>query len=659
MPSHPSVTPAAAAASPLRSFARFELRQLVGRSMTTMLWSVVDPQHGGAVLLALPRSRAPDADKLDGWLQAARKTARLEHPQLAKVIEVGHHEQWPYIVCEAVGVPLAERFAALGAGPQEAARWIAEALDGLAFAHDAGLLHGDLQPHFLQIGDDGRLRVVGLQVAPLLWGDGSANAQMDTAQLQAQRRGAARDVVAAGCVLHQLLAGAPPLDEADIGRAIDRLPPQGREILRLPFTLPRPVADGLRAIVNRATDTDERRRYQGARSLARALLGWIEADSAQDGDPHARLLQRIAQHGVLPALPGGAMRAVRLASSERGHTGGVAEAVLRDPALAFELLRAVNSAHVRASQLGGGSTVLTLRRAIAMLGLDGLRRAAEVLKPWPGVLDEARAPTLQAAVLQAKRAARLAQAIRPAGYDAEVVYLVALLQNLGRLVVRYHHAEEAEQIHRLMWPQEEPAPAVHGEQAAPAAVRAMSEEAASYAVLGWQTESIGVAVARQWGLDESAQHMLRRLPVDTPVRHADGDEDMLRAVASCANECIDALWLRDALRGPALAKIAQRYARLLGLAPRELQQALQEAARSDGAPLQETQPFAVDESPQPKDPLQAAQTQPNNAKPAAPAQPKNLSPAAPAQPGLDMGATARAVPAQGGARSPIRELGTP
>ena len=116
---------------------------------------------------------------------------------------------------------------------------------------------------------------------------------------------------------------------------------------------------------------------------------------------------------------------------------------------------------------------------------------------------------------------------------------------------------------------------------------------------------------------------------------------------------------RDALRGPALAKIAQRYARLLGLAPRELQQALQEAARSDGAPLQETQPFAVDESPQPKDPLQAAQTQPNNAKPAAPAQPKNLSPAAPAQPGLDMGATARAVPAQGGARSPIRELGTP
>ena len=42
-------------------------------------------------------------------------------------------------------------------------------------------------------------------------------------------------------------------------------------------------------------------------------------------------------------------------------------------------------------------------------------------------------------------AGHTAQALRPPGYDPEVVYLVAVLQNLGRLLVQYHFPDEAEQ----------------------------------------------------------------------------------------------------------------------------------------------------------------------------------------------------------------------
>ncbi len=61
----------------------------------------------------------------------------------------------------------------------------------------------------------------------------------------------------------------------------------------------------------------------------------------------------------------------------------------------------------------------------------------------------------------------------------------------------------------------------------------MSEQAASYAVLGTDIEGIGAAVARHWGLD-SVLHLIHRMPLATPPRAIDNDDDMLPAVASCA-----------------------------------------------------------------------------------------------------------------------------
>lgn len=109
----------------------------------------------------------------------------------------------------------------------------------------------------------------------------------------------------------------------------------------------------------------------------------------------------------------------------------------------------------------------------------------------------------------------------------------------------------------------------------------MSEESAAYAVLGVDIESLGAAVARHWGLGDEVQHMIRRLPVNKPVRHPDSDADMLRAAASAANEAVDAMTRLPTPRiGAALAHVAQRYARVLELSPKELQEALQGARAS-------------------------------------------------------------------------------
>jgi non-specific serine/threonine protein kinase len=260
-------------------------------------------------------------------------------------------------------------------------------------------------------------------------------------------------------------------------------------------------------------------------------------------------------------------QATRLALMEGEHTVELAEVVLQDMALAFEMLRLVNSAQVRNAQAVGSGPVLTMRRAIAMLGLDSVRRAASAIRPWPGPLDEAAATQLAQLIDRCKQAGRLALALRPAGFDAEVVVLITALQNLGRLIVHYHFADEAQQIARLTQPAPSPR---EGEPEEPG----MSEESASFAVLGADIEAIGLAVARSWGLHDSLIYMMRRLPVHTPVRTAAKGDEIVRTLCSCANEAADALGLPAARQLGALQKVVARYGRQFDMSLRDLQGAL-------------------------------------------------------------------------------------
>ena len=71
--------------------------------------------------------------------------------------------------------------------------------------------------------------------------------------------------------------------------------------------------------------------------------------------------------------------------------------------------------------------------------------------------------------------------------------------------------------------------------------------------------------------------MIRRLPADVPVRKPDSDDELLRIVASAANEAVDALELPPAKVAAALNEVVVRYARTLRLTTRILHDALRDA----------------------------------------------------------------------------------
>lgn len=568
----------AGAKGPVRKFGRFQLLRLLGKSDRSMAWAVIDSRSQLECALIMPRQQVLDEAKTREWRETVERSARLSHPCVVPVLEIGEQDHWPYVVYDrSRSTTWLERFSREGWPPADVARWTAEAAQGLAYAHEAGVAHHDLQPWMLVITDEGRAAVWGLEVAA-----GSLTSGGAIPSRQAQRQVAERDVLGLGLVMYQALAGEPALDEPDVDKVVHRLPPWGTEIVRLPWALRRPVPDPLRAMVNRATDRQERHRYRSARTLQKALEGWLKTIGDHQSGPLALLMDRIAAAGVLPAQPGGAERVAHLALMERCRTNELADLVLGDIALTFELLRLVNVAKVSSD-----GPILMLRRAIAMLGINGVRRAALGLRAWPGPMNEPAAVEMQSLIGRVHQAARLAVRLVPAGYDSEVIYLITLMQNLGRLVVQYHFPEEAHQIQRLMTTLEA------GHAGATESQPGMSPEAASFAVLGADVDELGQAVARHWGLDDSVLGMFRRIGLTEGRHGSSGDGDVLRHAASCANDLLESTWLPP-LRAQLIQRQAiQRHAKILGISGREMLEALQNELRVPAVPKKVSLPESI------------------------------------------------------------------
>jgi non-specific serine/threonine protein kinase len=564
----PGVATAAPAPAPAaRPFGRFLLTQLLGRSSATMAWLARDPRAKMDVMLMMPRKPPGNRAGLDAWTDAARRASRLTHPRLLAPIEIGHHEHWPFQVYDRLQgfTVLTETLNGRKPPPPlDVATWCLDLLEGLAYAHDAAVAHGDLGLHSLMLDKQGRIAVWGLACAVQGGAVADGNA-LDPSVLREHRAASDRDVLATGLLLHGLLANSPALDEPDLPNAIHRV--MAQEIVRLPWTLPHPVPEALRAIVNRATDRHEKRRYLSARSFDRALSGWRKVEAKEGGGAIALLVDRLHSVGHLPARPGLAQRVVQVARMENQRIDDLADVILEDTALSFELLRMVNSVHYGAER---EAAVTTVRRALQLVGVSGLRRAASAMRAWPGPLNEEGARGLDQGLKLACLAGHLAEGLVPAGLDAESALLAAQLQHLGKLLALYHFPDEAQQILLLMQPQ----PALNpGEPITPG----LSENAAAMAVLGVDLQSLAMAVAKHWGLDDSMQEIMQPLAPDRTVRSPDSVADWLRLVASCANETLDAARKVGPAQNKAFATVAGRYAKTLDYSPEALKEALKAA----------------------------------------------------------------------------------
>jgi serine/threonine-protein kinase len=170
-------------------------------------------------LKRLAENLARDEDLRRRFLREARLAARLAHPNVVRVFDVGEDDGRPFIAMEYVeGQTLAELIARRGRLPAgEAATLGMQMCAGLAAAHAAGLVHRDVKPQNLLLGTDGTLKLGDFGVA--VGHEGTrltlAGTVLGTAGYLApeQARGeqvtAAADIYAVGGVLYELLTGEP------------------------------------------------------------------------------------------------------------------------------------------------------------------------------------------------------------------------------------------------------------------------------------------------------------------------------------------------------------------------------------------------------------------------------------------------------------------
>jgi protein-disulfide isomerase len=263
-PTEPETLPAF---HPGQVVGRFELGREIGRGGFGQVYEARDRELGRNVAFKALRARS----KLDlgegRLLREAEAAARLSHPNIVTLYDVGRSEQGPYLVLELLeGRTLAER-RAQGALPLREALGIGgEVAKGLAHAHAHGVVHRDLTPGNVFLCDDGQVKVLDFGMAHAFGQrkvDGGTRAYMAPEQARGAPEDERTDVFALGVILHEMLSGERPFPDAEA--LASSSPAPGLEV---------PEAPALGELVGRMLEKDPVKRPRDAGEVLSALTAF-------------------------------------------------------------------------------------------------------------------------------------------------------------------------------------------------------------------------------------------------------------------------------------------------------------------------------------------------------------------------------------------------
>ena len=301
-------------ATPLpASFGDYELLEELGRGGMGVVYRARQRSLGRTVALKmlLRRDLASPAD-LARFRSEAEAAARLDHPGIVPIFEVGEHDGLPFYSMRLIeGTTLAKRLAAGPLPPREAAALLAKVADAVQAAHDRGVLHRDLKPSNILIDQAGEPLVSDFGLAKRLEDSESVThtgailgtpCYMSPEQAAGSRGdvGPASDVWSLGAILYQTICGRPPFQASTpmdtLLAVLEVDPPAPRSVS--------PTADrDLEMIALKSLQKPQDLRYATAADLAadlRAALAGEPIAARQGGmaDVVARLF-RETHHAVV------------------------------------------------------------------------------------------------------------------------------------------------------------------------------------------------------------------------------------------------------------------------------------------------------------------------------------------------------------------------
>ncbi|MBI3268670.1 MAG: protein kinase [Planctomycetes bacterium] len=314
-PGAPGRTPTTAPSSALdaeagRPFGRYRLLERLGAGGMGIVWKAWDTDLRRVI--ALKQIREPDAggrDAVERFLREARVAARLRHPNIVPVHDVGIVDGTHFLTMDLVAGRTLQSWLdegrdsrragareALGRLRQEVAL-LAEVADAIAHAHEQGIVHRDLKPGNVLLDGAGRpfvtdfglAKEVGLPAATpataeihrslTLTGQALGTpAYMSPEQAlgDAARIGPGSDVWALGAILYEILTGETPFERA--GSAWDMLRAVVHDEPVRPRARHRFAPAELEGACLHALEKDPAARYRTAAEMAEELRRWLRGE---------------------------------------------------------------------------------------------------------------------------------------------------------------------------------------------------------------------------------------------------------------------------------------------------------------------------------------------------------------------------------------------
>ncbi len=295
-------------------FGRYQLLAELGRGGMGVVLKAWDTQlkRVVAVKQVLPDRAGPEW--VERFLREAQSAARLRHPAVVAIHDVGVVDGQHYFTCDFVEGTSLEALAKTSVPVRRAVELVRTVAEALASAHAQGIVHRDVKPGNVLVDAAGRPYVTDFGLAKdvadehraALTTEGDlvgspAYMSPEQAQGMVEGVGPASDQFSLGVVLYELLVGRRPFDDHGIPNLLRSI--QERDPARPSVANPRVHRD-LETVCLKAMEKDPAKRYPAMADLAADLGRWL------DGEPiHARPVGRIgrlarkaARHSVVASL---------------------------------------------------------------------------------------------------------------------------------------------------------------------------------------------------------------------------------------------------------------------------------------------------------------------------------------------------------------------
>ncbi|HET9709125.1 MAG TPA: serine/threonine-protein kinase [Gemmatimonadales bacterium] len=241
----------------------------------------------------LDTAGAPAPTLSERFVREAQTIARLEHPNIVPIYEVGQQAELLYLAMRCVDGPSLRQL--LGSRPMrrlspgDAARVARAVADALSYAHVEGVVHRDIKPDNILLDKRGNVLVTDFGIAKAAQAATAAQLTTEgmiigTPQYMSPEQAAGdvvdgrSDIYSLGIVLYQMLSGGPPFDGDSSAKIIaQQLTAVPRDIRELRSD----VTPELGAVLARMLAKDPGERFQSAGEVSRALVDALPTAAKQ------------------------------------------------------------------------------------------------------------------------------------------------------------------------------------------------------------------------------------------------------------------------------------------------------------------------------------------------------------------------------------------